>query len=129
MAVLFGLGLLCPLAIAAFLHPNGQGHGTHQQLGLPPCSFEVIFGTRCPSCGSTTAFAYMVRGRWRDAFRSNPGGALLAVLCVVAWPWTLASAARGQWIVWTPKGPHVALIALAIATIMLIDWTIRLVGG
>ncbi|MBN2215837.1 MAG: DUF2752 domain-containing protein [Pirellulales bacterium] len=125
-AALLGLLLLCPLVVAAFLRPDGRGHGTHQQLGLPPCSFEVLFGLPCPSCGSTTAFAYVVRGRLAEAFRANVGGTILAGLFAVAGPWLLWCSARGRWHAWAPSGPQVAVLTAAIAVIMLIDWIVRL---
>jgi hypothetical protein len=86
----------------------------------------MMFGLPCPSCGSTTAFAYAVRGHLAEALRANVGGTLLAGLFVLSGPWLLASAARGRWLVWVPTGPRVALIAAAIAAIMVIDWIIRL---
>ncbi|NLE37324.1 MAG: DUF2752 domain-containing protein [Pirellulaceae bacterium] len=129
IAAVLGFGFLCPLAMALFLKPSDRGYGTHQQLGLPPCTFEVLFGRPCPSCGSTTAFACVVRGCWRDALRANAGGALLAVLCAATGPWLLASAATGRWLLWVPSGPRVALIMACIATIMVIGWVIRLCGG
>ena len=42
--LLLALGLLAPLGVAAMLRPDGRGFGTHQQLGLPPCTFRVLFG-------------------------------------------------------------------------------------
>ena len=128
LAALLGAGLLCPLLVSFFLQPDARGHGTHQQLGLPPCTFEVLFGLPCPSCGSTTAFAYAVRGRLTEALRANVGGTILAGLFAVAGPWLLWSAARGRWFVVRLSGPCVAVIAAVIATIMVIDWVIRLCG-
>jgi hypothetical protein len=129
LAALLGVGLLCPLAVAAFLQPDRRGHGTHQQLGLPPCSCEVMFGVPCPSCGSTTAFAHTVRGQLPQAVQANAGGTLLVALFALSGPWLLLSAARGRWLVWVPSGPRVALIAAAIATVMVIDWIFRLCSG
>lgn len=125
-AVLLGVLFLCPLVLAAFLQPDRRGHGTHQQLGLPPCTFEVFFGLPCPSCGSTTAFAYAVRGRFSDALRANVGGTIVAGLFAVAAPWLFCCAARGRWLVWVPSGPRVAIITAAVAVVMVIDWIVRL---
>lgn len=121
--------MICLLGVAAALKPNEQGYGTHCQLGLPPCTFHVLFGRRCPTCGATTAFARMARGDWSGAIRANVGGAALAVLAIVASPWLLLSAVRGQWL-----GPRsrvemaVAMVGVIMA-IMLVDWAIRLVAG
>lgn len=129
LAALLGAVLLCPLVVAAFLRPDDCGHGTHQQLGLPPCTFEVLFGKPCPSCGSTTAFAYVVRGRFSEALRANVGGTLLAGLFAVAVPWLFGSAAIGRWLVLAPSGPRVAVTAVVFAVIMVVDWVIRLASG
>jgi len=66
------------LAVAASLTPDGRGFGTHQQLGMPACSSEAIWGRPCPSCGMTTAFACFVRGDLLAALRAQVLGAVLA---------------------------------------------------
>lgn len=63
--------------VAAFLTPNPVGHGTHTQLGLPPCGFLVVTGLPCPGCGLTTCFSYMVRGDVVGAATANPFGVML----------------------------------------------------
>ena len=76
-AVLAGcLGLL---GVARTLNPSPAGHGTHQQLGLPPCSFVMMFAYPCPTCGMTTAFAHTVRGNLPAALSAHPGGLLLSL--------------------------------------------------
>ncbi|HBJ36914.1 MAG TPA: hypothetical protein DDZ51_19585 [Planctomycetaceae bacterium] len=78
--------LLCavPLAVAGRLQPHPDGLGTHQQLGLPPCTIRVMWGVRCPSCGMTTSWSYFVRGRLWMSLRSNVAGTLLAVIASLA---------------------------------------------
>lgn len=75
----FVLGILPAIVItlATQLTPDPSGHGTHQQLGLPPCGFIYITGYPCPGCGLTTAFSHMVRLDFVGAARSNPFGILL----------------------------------------------------
>ena len=55
------IGLLLPLGAAVRLQPAREGLGTHQQLGLPPCTFRVLFDRPCPSCGMSTSWAHLVR--------------------------------------------------------------------
>ena len=61
------IGLVGVFAIAIKLDPY-QDDGaprviaTHQQLGLPPCTFLEVTGVPCPACGMTTSFALLVRG-------------------------------------------------------------------
>src|SRR3954447_16098360 len=44
------------LGVACWLRPDPRGMGTHQQLGLPPCTFYLYTDVPCPSCGMTTSF-------------------------------------------------------------------------
>lgn len=72
--------------VALFLRPSEDGHGTHQQLGLPPCPSVLFFGRLCPGCGMTTSFAETVRGHFADAWQANPFGLVVYVLFTLsAW--------------------------------------------
>jgi hypothetical protein len=124
-----GVGLLAPLLLAAVLEPDPRGHGTHEQLGLLPCTFVVLFGCRCPACGMTTSWANLVRMRLGDAVRANVGGTLLAVVSLVAVPWLLLSALRGRWLGRAPTSTTLAIMAALVAAITLIDWAVRLLVG
>jgi hypothetical protein len=79
-------GCFALLVIASRLRPDGRGVGTHEQLGLAPCSSVALFGVPCPTCGFTTSFAYFVRGNWLMSLYNQPAGFLTAVLALaVAW--------------------------------------------
>lgn len=69
-------GALVILVVGAVLVPDGRGVGTHEQLGLPPCTTYRLFGIPCPFCGMTTAFAHMAHGHPYEAFQTQPAGAL-----------------------------------------------------
>lgn len=69
--VFFGL-----LAVSAMLRPSPEGHGTHTQLGLPPCPSVLIFHRPCPGCGMTTSFTHMAHGQFVEALRAHPFGPL-----------------------------------------------------
>ncbi|MBX3356094.1 MAG: DUF2752 domain-containing protein [Phycisphaeraceae bacterium] len=75
---------LAVLLIAARLEPSPFGIGTHQQLGLPACSWPLAFGLPCPSCGMTTAFAHAADGHFIAAIKAQPFGALLALATAMA---------------------------------------------
>lgn len=121
--------LAVPLVVASHLEPNRCGYGTHQQLGLPPCSVSVLLGVRCPLCGGTTAWAHLVRGQGRQALAANGGAALLGVACLVAIPWLLGSAVRGRWVLWVPNTSLLAWGAVALTAVTLIDWLARWMWG
>jgi len=78
-SLLVGGGALGVLLTASRLEPSPFGFGTHQQLGLPACSWPSMFDIPCPSCGMTTAFAYAARGDLLTSFMTQPFGAMLAL--------------------------------------------------
>jgi len=120
-----GAALLSLLALAGALDPDSRGFGTHERLGLPPCTFRQLTGYRCPSCGMTTSWSHLVRGRVGEAFRDNVGGALLGLVTGLLAPWSLISGWRGRWL-WRPLGERVVFIAVWwLVAVTLIDWSVR----
>jgi len=77
------------LGVAAWLQPDPSGIGTHQQLGLPPCTSVSLLGIRCPACGMTTSWAWMIRGRLDRAISCNVGGAILFLSAGISIPWLI----------------------------------------
>lgn len=126
---ILGFALAVPLALACYLEPNPLNRGTHEQLGLPPCSMVVLFGHRCPACGMTTAWAYLVRAHWVDAYRANVGGTLLGILDLIAVPWLFVCAVRGRWLGWVPNANVLAWVIGAIMVVTLVDWGGRMIVG
>lgn len=124
--VAVGLVLVGLLGTAAMLPPAERGYGTHRQLGLPPCSFMTLTGSRCPSCGMTTAWAHMMRGRVIQAAASNVGGLALGVVAAGVGPWALASGLRGRWMIGRPRESWAVALTAGVVTVTLIDWALRL---
>ncbi|GAB6165374.1 DUF2752 domain-containing protein [Thermostilla marina] len=120
------VGLVALFVIAAVLRPDPTGLGTHQQLGLPPCTFRVVFGARCPTCGMTTAWANLMHGRLAAALRANISGTVLAVLAAVCGVWLAVSAIRGSWWLVEPNDRWTAVISLVMAGCIMAEWLIRL---
>lgn len=124
--LLCAVGLVALLVVAACLTPNPQGYGTHQQLGLPPCSFQWLSGMRCPGCGMTTSWSHAVRGELSDAVQANAGGLLLALLAASGAVVALAMAASGRRLqLVMNRGVGIA-VAVTVFGVTLIDWLIRL---
>jgi len=71
-------------AFGAWLTPDVAGHGTHEQLGLPPCSMKMFTGKPCPTCGYTTAFSHVAHGQLGRAMTVQPAATLLAGAVVFA---------------------------------------------
>ena len=123
-----GLGLVGLLLIASILQPNRAGTGTHEQLGLPPCTFQLITGVRCPSCGMTTSWSHFMNGDLHAAWSSNAGGLCLAVMASIAAVWSLYVAVRGRYQPTLP--PKIALcIAATVMLITLVDWVSRVISA
>lgn len=74
--LLWFLGWVVITGLAFYLKPDPAGHGTHTQLGLPPCPSMLFFGKPCPGCGMTTSFAHTVRFEIGPAFGANLFGPL-----------------------------------------------------
>lgn len=64
-------------SVAVFLKPNHGLHGTHTQLGLPPCPSVVLFHRPCPGCGLTTSWTAFVHGDFPLSFAAHPLGPFL----------------------------------------------------
>ncbi len=77
---------------AVYLRPDPHSHGTHQQLGLPPCPSVLAFHRPCPGCGLTTSFTATVHGDFIAAFKAHAFGPILYALFTVTalacgWLW------------------------------------------
>jgi hypothetical protein len=76
------LGVLVMVGVGLYLTPDPAGHGTHQQLGLPPCTIYYLTGRPCPSCGLTTSVSAILHGQFGLAWRANPTGFLIVAAAV-----------------------------------------------
>lgn len=123
-AVLFAL----PMAVmitAIFLSPSPLGHGTHTQLGLPPCGFLVFTGYPCPGCGLTTAFAHMIRLQVFGAWHANPFGIVLFLATFAFIPFAALGFVRGWGVVAALDKVHAEKIAIVLALLSVIAWVSR----
>jgi hypothetical protein len=123
-AVLF-LGPLAVLITAAMLTPTAEGHGTHTQLGLPPCGFIVYTGYPCPGCGLTTSFAHMIRLQIGGALGANPFGVLLFLCTAAMVPLALLGIVRRMPVIDTLDRLHAEKIAIGLSVISIAVWITR----
>ncbi|MBI1917101.1 MAG: DUF2752 domain-containing protein [Planctomycetes bacterium] len=127
--VLVVAGLLAVFAVAGWIQPYDQeGHAellaTHRQLGLPECSFKVMTGKPCPSCGMTTSFALLVRGDVVNSARANFVGTLLAVVCLLAIPWGVTSLVRGRLLYVRSLEWALTWVVGIFLTLLLVRWAL-----
>jgi hypothetical protein len=99
-----GFGLLGCLvfAVASWLTPYDElgrplSHGTHHQLGLPPCVMNMLTGIPCPSCGMTTSISLVMHGQFAAAWEANWAGVVVAPLGMATTIWLLAVSAGLPW--------------------------------
>lgn len=118
------LALAALLGVAAALTPDRQGFGTHQQLGLPECSFRLLFDRPCPACGMTTSFSHFTHGQWRLAARANPAGFLLALTSLLVCLYLLGAVVTGrQWLLNDPLAlVTYSLIAILVYAALVWAW-------
>lgn len=120
---------LAVLSLAAWLKPAAAGHGTHTQIGLPPCSWVVWFDKPCPTCGMTTAFTHAGEGQWLASFVTQPAGMVLSVLTATAF-WlgahtALTGSRIGAMTVWLTRPRVLAVLfggLLAAWVYKIISW-------
>lgn len=72
------------VVVGLWLDPNPSGHGTHRQMGFPPCTIYYLTGRLCPSCGMTTSVSATLHGQPGLAWRANPFGIAFILLAIAA---------------------------------------------
>ena len=123
--VLFALPVFV-VATALTLTPDPAGHGTHTQLGLPPCGFLVVTGLPCPGCGLTTCFAHMVRLDIVGAARANPFGVALFLVTFFTIPIAAWGLIRGLPVLDTLERFHFEKVVVLLAACSCVVWLIRI---
>lgn len=119
---LVGLTIVGLLVTAFFLEPSPKGYGTHQGLGLPPCSFKELWGVPCPSCGMTTSWAHMTKLQVTSSFAANPGGALLALTGMLVGPWLVMTAIKGDWYIGVPQNWVIITVGSSLLVVIIVNW-------
>ena len=120
-----GLCCLGLLVTARILSPASEGLGTHQQLGLPPCTSIVLFDAPCPACGMTTSWALLTRGQILESVNVNVGGAMLALIALAYVPASWYFFATGRSTRKERFSFWLAMFLLAAIVAAVIQWSLR----
>ena len=120
------IGIVFVICVSLWLKPDGRLYGTHEQLGLAPCPMIVMWGIPCPSCGLTTSFALMSRGRVARAFEANYSGPFLYAGMLGYLALLVAFVVRKQrvkieWPSWVP-----VTLLFGAAGLYFLTWGVRL---
>jgi len=117
--------LLSALVVAGMLRPDPRGRGTHEQLGLPPCTLIVLTGIPCPACGMTTSWSLATHGQFLEAARTHVSGTLLALVALVVGLGAIIVAARGRRLAFQPGETAWAILAVGLALAVMCEWIVR----
>ena len=132
--VLVGIvaGLLVVFGIAIKLDPyrddgSARVMATHQQLGLPPCTFWEVTGFPCPACGMSTSFALLIRGDVANSVRANWVGTLLAAFCLAVMPWAVFAIVRGRSLFVRSLEKALIGVVIAVLGLAMLRWAVVVV--
>jgi hypothetical protein len=67
-----------------FLTASRELHGTHQQLGLPPCPSVAFFDRPCFGCGMTTSITSLLHFDFATSLRAHPFGLPFYILFTIS---------------------------------------------
>jgi hypothetical protein len=96
LALVVAAACLTVLGVAIGLKPDPRGIGSHRQLRLQACQFEVQTGMPCPTCGMTTSYAHFVRGELLASLYVQPAGTVLAALTAMGFWAGIYAAVTGR---------------------------------
>lgn len=124
--MLFGLAAGWRLVIA--IAPSPTGLGSHTQLGLPPCTFPMLTGFPCPTCGMTTSVAYAARGHVAASFHAQPAGLALSFAIFLFTACAAVTLLTGRAWKLSARVTPALLVGVPFAVLML-GWGIKIAMG
>jgi len=124
-AAAIGIVCLALLVLAARLSPDSAGHGTHTQLGLPPCGWAVYFGKPCATCGMTTAWAYAAHGQYGRSLVTQPMGTLLCLAAATVFWGALHAACTGSRLGWVVGRLARPAVLWGLGALVLAAWAYK----
>lgn len=123
-SLLFGLCAVI-IGLAMWMTPSPKGIGTHAaNFYLPPCGMYITTGYPCPTCGCTTAVAWLYHGHLWQAFYVQPFGAVFGLATLITAGLSLVGILTGRWI-----GPqpftiqwHWRSLLMGATVVLLLGW-------
>ncbi|PIE22570.1 MAG: hypothetical protein CSA62_11985 [Planctomycetota bacterium] len=125
-AVLLVLSSLAILGFFAWIlvatEPDRRGHGTHEQLGMQPCAWPILYGEPCPTCGVTTSVSWLAHGRPDMSLWTQPFGFTLGLAALLWVLLSLRSLVRGESLLFRVSQWPLLWITLGAGAIFLLGW-------
>ncbi len=123
LATLVLVAVAAAVLFASFrLTPDHRGYGTHEQLGLKPCTFKVWTGYPCMTCGMTTSFTHMAHFQPLAALRVQPAGAVLFLMTLAFVPFGLRAAFSGRSFVTWLETSHARWVGVGLLVVLAGSW-------
>ena len=121
--------VLSSLAILAFFvwialatEPDVRGHGTHEQLGMTPCSWPILYDEPCPTCGVTTSVSWLAHGRPDVSLWTQPFGFGLGVASLLWVVLSLRSLLKRESLLFRVSQWPLLWILLAAVVLLFVAW-------
>ncbi len=110
------------VSLLSSVEADPRGHGTHESLGMEPCSWPGQLGIPCPTCGVTTAATLMVHLSPIQSIVTQPFGAFLTL--VGLWSAFIAAfclARRRSFVAWIGFLPYGSIVVFG-TVLLLLSW-------
>lgn len=128
LGTIIAVGCAAILGLAAWLTPDAAGHGTHEQLNLPPCGWILAMDLPCPTCGMTTSFAHAAHGHFLRSFLTQPAGALLALATAMGLFLSSYVAVTGSRVGNVLAGLWTRKVTIALLVVVALSWGYKILS-
>lgn len=125
--LLYGLLWIAMTLVGLALRPSASGHGTHEELGLPPCPSAAFMDRPCPGCGLTTSISAFLHGDLRLAFHAHLLGPFFYLFVTVTGVIALRKWTEAQRFDVTGKEWTRAIVAAAVVFLTFGIWRMAVV--
>ncbi len=119
------ISILAVFCAAAWIHPDPSGVGSHTQLHLPPCGFYEVFHKPCPSCGMTTAFAWIMHLHPVEAFHAQPAGVAVFLAALFLFIYLPFAWARRRPPITILEAPAFVIVTFGLIAMIMVVWVSR----
>lgn len=108
--------------------------GFNHNPAISICIFKRITNIPCPSCGSTRAVLFLLKGNLKESILTNPIGIILTIIVIILPVWILFDLIRRKDTIWQfYQNMEITLrkryIAIFCITLILLNWIWNIYKG